>query len=197
MGITTRTRVAAAGTALLIGMAVSPATAADQGRSQLEQLPYAISSTAESNAAHYREALQGSIGGTTSDGNCSVEQPHMVPQPELDIRTVIKREDVAVGSSECADGGYGHFYHEAEMYFEYLNNFDVWTRTTEYTARASNTSTRGVSVLPITADYLYPTDHPGTFHAIHRACYRLIRPISRWPLCSAPSLFGGTATDLD
>jgi hypothetical protein len=181
------TRVGLAFVALLVfAMIASPATASEMNAQQLAQLPYAITSTTASNLVHYQQAASGTA---TLNVSCRVERPEIVSQPEVDSRVVVKGEDSGAGSSECVDLQGDDFYHSGEMYFEYLNQYNVWVRVWDYTAFRSQTSTRGTSALPIVADYIYPVDHTATNHMIHRACYDLHTPQNFAPLCSEPYLF--------
>ena len=176
---------------LLVAMIATPATASDSNAQQLAQLPYAVTSTASSNLVHYQQAL---TAASNLNISCRVERPEIASQPEVDSRVVVKGEDSGAGSSECVDLQGDDFYHSGEMYFQYLNEYNVWVRVWDYTAFRSQTSTRGTSALPIVADYIYPVDHPATDHMIHRACYDIHTPQNFAPLCSEPYLFVSATT---
>lgn len=146
--------------------------------------PAAIAETQLSNSVHLRQVATQSLSG--GNETCRADVPVLVSQPEIDSRVTVKGEDTAATTVECADAmlqSTALIY--ATLWIQYQSAPGTWVDVTETITPGQVRMVRGVGVLPLAVDYVYPAGHISQGKP-HRACVDLHTPKDFAPLCSVP-----------
>lgn len=116
---------------------------------------------------------------------CRIDRPVFVSQPEVNGRIVVKGQDNAVATVQCADLAFQEvFVIGGSLYFEWLppgaDPVDGWVRTSccDY----QRALYRGFGSMTFSNSQTFPADHPSQGEQ-HRACIKIDEPHFYEALC--------------